>query len=70
MNDAEKQEGGNALAVIGLGLLLADLLVVFFAPAAFRLGRATGLTALIVALAAVGVALILVGRRRRGRAPS
>lgn len=70
MSHAEKQEGGKALVVIGLGLLLADLLVVFFAPAALRLGRATVFLVLMVALAVLGVALLVVGRWRRGGAPN
>ena len=66
---AGQQERGNALAVIGVGLLLADLLVIFFAPAGFRLGESTAFTVLMVALAVVGIALIIAGRRRRGGTP-
>lgn len=58
-------ETRKALIVIGLGMLLADLLVVFFMPAAFRIGRQGTFTVIIVALALVGFVLVLVGRQRR-----
>jgi hypothetical protein len=58
-------ETRKALIVIGLGVLLADLLVVFFMPAAFRIGRQAVFTVIIVALALLGLGLVFVGRQRR-----
>lgn len=62
---SQRSETRRALAVIGLGVLLADLLVVFFAPAAFRLGRQSVFTAVIIILAALGLGLVMAGRRAR-----
>jgi uncharacterized membrane protein YqjE len=62
---AEKREQGTAISFIGLAVLVVDLLVVFFAPAAFRVGRHVEFLALIVVLALIGFGLIWVGRARR-----
>jgi len=51
----------SALTIIGLGVWLADLLVVFFAPAAFRVGHGS----IIIVLAIVGLGMILLGRNQR-----
>lgn len=61
----ERSETRRALAVIGLGVLVADLLVVFFAPAGFRIGRQSAFTAVIIILAALGLGLVMAGRRAR-----
>jgi hypothetical protein len=65
--ESERNETRRALAVIGLGILLADLLVVFFAPAGFRVGRQGIFTLVIIILAALGLGLVMAGRVR-GRA--
>ena len=44
-NTEERQETGASLMVIGLGVWLADLLVIFFLPAGMKLGRYAGLCA-------------------------
>jgi Na+-driven multidrug efflux pump len=62
---AEKREQGTAISFIGLAFLVANLLVVFFAPAAFRLGHRAVFAALIVILAVIGVTLVILGRSRR-----
>jgi hypothetical protein len=58
-------EAWSALVIIGLGVWLADLLVVFFAPAAFRVGHGSSFLIIIAVLAIVGLGLILLGRRHR-----
>lgn len=55
----------SALSIIGLGVWLADLLVVFFAPAGFRLGHGSTFITIIIVLAIVGLGLILLGRYQR-----
>ena len=62
---AGKREQGVAISFLGLAILVADLLVVFFAPAAFRIGRQGVFLALILALAVIGLVLVFVGRSRR-----
>ena len=55
----------SAATIIGLGIWLADLLVVFFAPAGFRLGHGPAFITIIVVLAIIGLGLILLGRYQR-----
>ena len=62
---AGKREQGVAISFLGLALIVADLLVVFFTPAAFRIGRQGVFLTLILALGVVGLGLVLVGRSRR-----
>jgi protein-S-isoprenylcysteine O-methyltransferase Ste14 len=62
---AQRREQGVAIAFIGLAVILVDLLVVFFAPAAFRIGRQGAFVTLIIVLAVIGLALILFGQNRR-----
>ncbi len=65
MHPARERDSWSVLVVIGLGILLADLLVIFFAPAALRLGRGSVFVILIIALAIIGLALIVFGRNRQ-----
>jgi hypothetical protein len=62
---SEKREHGVVIGFVGLALIVADLLVLFFAPAAFRLGQRGLFTCLIVVLAVAGLALLMIGRRLR-----
>jgi len=62
---AQRREQGVAIAFIGLALILVDLLVVFFTPAAFRIGRQGAFLIIIVVLAVIGLGLILFGQNRR-----
>ncbi len=61
----QKSENAAAFIVIGLGLLLAALLIIFFAPAAFKVGHQGAFITLIAALGVIGCGLILRGRRAR-----
>ena len=62
---AQKREQGVAISFIGLALIVADLLVVFFAPAGFRIGRQGVFLTIILVLAVAGLSLVLLGRSRR-----
>ena len=63
----QKRETAASLIVIGWICWLFALLVLFFHPAAARLGRAET-TYIATVLAAVGLALNTIGRRMRARA--
>lgn len=66
-NTEGKRELGTSLMFIGLGLWVADLLVVFFLPAAIKLGRYTGFLSVIGALALLGLVLMIWGYATRGK---
>ena len=61
----ERRESGAALSVIGAILWAFDVLVIFFLPAAFRLGHQGAFLTIVVVLAVVGLILIIFGLRRR-----
>lgn len=65
---ADKQETGTALMFIGLAILVADLLVVFFLPSGYKVGRQSTFLAIIIVLALLGLIFLLTGYRKRGRA--
>ena len=65
---AELRERGRATWFVGLAFLVADLLLIFFAPAALRIGRPTVFFAVIAAIAAVGCGLMIWGRIQSRRA--
>ena len=62
----ESRESGRAYMVIGWIVVLFALLVVFFEPAAFRLGQAR-FGVIAVAMVLVGVVLNIYGYRLRRR---
>jgi uncharacterized membrane protein len=57
----EKRELGSSLMFIGLALWVADLLVVFYLPAAMKLGRHGMFIAIIAVLAVMGLILMMTG---------
>jgi hypothetical protein len=59
---AAKREQSIAMAFVGIAVLVADLLVIFFAPASFRVQQRSAFTALIIALALLGAVLVALGR--------
>ncbi|MFB3815652.1 MAG: hypothetical protein ACE14L_16240 [Terriglobales bacterium] len=65
--DLEKAEKGNAVFAIGAGLLLAALLVAFFAPASAKVQSASLFIAIIAVLAVAGIGLMGWGWRQRRR---
>ena len=56
------------MSIIGGILWAFDLLVIFFLPAAFRLGHQAAFLTIVVVLALVGLLLIIFGMRRRAAA--
>jgi FtsH-binding integral membrane protein len=67
-NAEEKRETGTSLMFIGLAVWVVDLLVVFFLPSGLRLGRQTMFISIIVALAFLGLVLMISGYIKRGKA--
>jgi hypothetical protein len=62
MVDAEqRRETGGSLMFIGLAVWVAGLLVVFFLPAAVRIGYQGGFTKILVVLGLLGAALMAGG---------
>ncbi|MGB7554446.1 MAG: hypothetical protein WBM04_08725 [Candidatus Korobacteraceae bacterium] len=62
----EKRETGSALMVIGWVLVLFAFLVMFFQPAALKLGE-TRFQIIAAVLIALGLTLNIVGARVRNR---
>ncbi len=67
-NAAERRETGTSLMFIGLAVWVADLLVVFYLPAAFKVGQHALFVAIITVLAIVGLVLMIsgYGLRKKG----
>lgn len=66
MADAEeKREKGGSLMFAGLAVWVAGLLVLFYLPSSFRLGRQSTFEALLVILGAVGAVLMGAGWKMR-----
>jgi drug/metabolite transporter (DMT)-like permease len=64
----DKYETGTSFMFAGLAVWIASLLVVFFLPAAFKVGHHTTFISIIAVLVAAGVVLIATGcgiRRNR-----
>jgi uncharacterized membrane protein YqjE len=61
-----RRETGTGLMFIGLTIWVADALVVFFLPAAMRLGSQSTFMAVIFVLALMGLLLIGTGYKMRG----
>ncbi len=57
----DKHETGTSLMFAGLAVWVASLLVVFFLPAAFKIGHHTTFISVIAVLVAVGVVLMASG---------
>ncbi|HYL14326.1 MAG TPA: hypothetical protein VEV41_14890 [Terriglobales bacterium] len=57
----EKRESSSSLLFIGLAVWVADLLVVFFLPSAFKVGRHELFISIIAVLAVLGLILMVVG---------
>lgn len=60
----DRQERSSALKAIGLGLILAGMLVFFFLPAGQKLGQERGFVTIISVMVLAGLALIIVGAVR------
>jgi hypothetical protein len=68
MTDTEgKRETGASLIFIGLAIWVVDFLVVFFLPSGIKLGRQGTFLNIILALGVLGLALLIIGYRARGK---
>jgi Na+-driven multidrug efflux pump len=67
MDIEEKRETGASLMFLGLGVWVMDLLVVFFLPSGIKFGRYGTFLGIIVALGVVGLVLLIIGYKVRGK---
>jgi len=63
----EKRETGASLIVLGLGVWVVDFLVLFFLPSGFKLGRQMTFLGIIIAMGVLGLALLVIGYKARGK---
>jgi Na+-driven multidrug efflux pump len=63
----EKRETGTSLMLGGLAVWVVDFLVVFFLPSGIKLGRYATFLGIIIAMGVVGLALLIIGYKERGR---
>jgi len=61
-----RRETGASLMFIGLAIWVVDLLVLFFLPAAMKLGRQGTFTGILTTLFVLGLCLIVFGYIQRG----
>jgi hypothetical protein len=66
--EIERQDTGTAVMFMGLSVWVADLLVLFFLPSGYRVGRESTFLAIMMVLGVLGLLLILGGYRKRGKA--
>ncbi len=64
----EKKETGLSLEIIGGMVLFFDLLILFFLPAGLKLGHKSVFLGLMIAVAVVGILLIIYGLVMRSQA--
>lgn len=63
----EKRETGASLILAGLAVWVVDFLVVFFLPAGIKLGRYATFLGIIITMGVLGLALLIIGYRARGK---
>lgn len=63
----EKRETGATLMFIGVGIWAMDFLVLFFLPSASKSGTSRMFVDIIATMAVVGLALLIIGYRMRGK---
>jgi hypothetical protein len=63
----EKRETGASLMLAGLALWAVDFLVVFFLPSGIKLGRYATFFGIIVAMGVLGLVLLIIGYKTRGK---
>ena len=61
----DKRESGTSLLFMGVAVWVADLLVIFFLPAAVKIGSQRLFSAIIAGIGFLGLLLLLVGYSRR-----
>jgi hypothetical protein len=63
----EKRETGASLILLGLGVWVVDFLVVFFLPSGIKLGRYATFLGIIIAMGVLGLGLLVIGFKARGK---
>ena len=63
----EKRETGASLMLAGLAVWAVDFLVVFFLPSGIKLGRYATFLGIIVAMGVLGLVLLIIGYKARGK---
>jgi len=63
----EKRETGATLMLVGLGVWVVDFLVIFFLPSGIKLGRYGTFLGIIIAMGILGLVLLIIGYRARGK---
>jgi Na+-driven multidrug efflux pump len=63
----EKRETGASLIVLGIGVWVVDFLVVFFLPSGIKLGRQATFLGIIIAMGVLGLILLIIGYKARGK---
>lgn len=63
----EKRETGASLILAGLAVWVVDFLVVFFLPAGIKLGRYATFLGIIITMGVLGLALLIIGYKARGK---
>ena len=66
-NLEEKRETGTSVMLAGLAVWVVDFLVVFFLPSGIKLGRYTTFFGIIVAMGVLGLVLLIIGYKARGK---
>jgi len=66
-NIEEKRETGASLMFLGLGVWVMDLLVVFFLPSGIKFGRYAAFLGIIIAMGVLGLILLIIGYKVRGK---
>ena len=65
--EEEKRETGASLMLAGLAVWAVDFLVVFFLPSDIKLGRYATFLGIIVAMGVLGLVLLIIGYKARGK---
>jgi len=63
----EKRETGASLIFLGLAVWVVDFLVVFFLPSGIKLGRYGTFLGIIIAMGVLGLVLLIIGYKARGK---
>jgi Na+-driven multidrug efflux pump len=66
-NLEEKRETSASLIVLGLGVWVVDFLVVFFLPSGIKLGRQATFLGIIITMGVLGLVLLIIGYKARGK---
>lgn len=66
-NLEEKRETGTSVMLAGLAVWIVDFLVVFFLPSGIKLGRYGTFLGIIITMGVLGLVLLIIGYKARGK---